>query len=80
MKKIEDDQFLDLMTVKTEIRSVCKEPYRSSHESYFFHSFIYLFSHCSMFHFLHCNRTTLRIGFLPYSAAYSQMHSVPSHV
>lgn len=27
MKKIEDDQFLDLMTVKTEIRSVCKEPY-----------------------------------------------------
>lgn len=27
MKKIEDDQFLDLMTVKTEVRSVCKEPY-----------------------------------------------------
>ncbi|XP_071724524.1 putative GTP diphosphokinase RSH1, chloroplastic [Rutidosis leptorrhynchoides] len=26
-KKIEDDQFLDLMTVKTEVRSVCKEPY-----------------------------------------------------
>ncbi|KAF3436480.1 hypothetical protein FNV43_RR23572 [Rhamnella rubrinervis] len=27
MKKIEDDQFLDLMTVKTDVRSVCKEPY-----------------------------------------------------
>ncbi|KAG2697511.1 hypothetical protein I3760_07G110000 [Carya illinoinensis] len=27
MKKIEDDQFLDLMTVKTEVRAVCKEPY-----------------------------------------------------
>ncbi|KAF5732629.1 hypothetical protein HS088_TW17G00159 [Tripterygium wilfordii] len=26
-KKIEDNQFLDLMTVKTEVRSVCKEPY-----------------------------------------------------
>ncbi|XP_010269604.1 PREDICTED: putative GTP diphosphokinase RSH1, chloroplastic isoform X2 [Nelumbo nucifera] len=26
-KKIEDDQFLDLMTVKTEVRSVCKELY-----------------------------------------------------
>ncbi|KAM7274669.1 hypothetical protein ACFE04_016535 [Oxalis oulophora] len=26
-KKIEDDQFLDLMTVKTEVQSVCKEPY-----------------------------------------------------
>ncbi|XP_044503075.1 putative GTP diphosphokinase RSH1, chloroplastic isoform X2 [Mangifera indica] len=26
-KKIEDDQFLELMTVKTEVRSVCKEPY-----------------------------------------------------
>ncbi|KAI3414368.1 GTP diphosphokinase [Psidium guajava] len=27
MKKIEDDQFLDLMTVKTEVLSACKEPY-----------------------------------------------------
>ncbi|KAK3005074.1 hypothetical protein RJ639_016380 [Escallonia herrerae] len=27
IKKIEDDQFLDLMTVSTEVRSVCKEPY-----------------------------------------------------
>ncbi|KAL2556670.1 putative GTP diphosphokinase RSH1 [Forsythia ovata] len=27
MKRIEGDQFLDLMAVKTEIRSVCKEPY-----------------------------------------------------
>ncbi|KAI5680482.1 hypothetical protein M9H77_01709 [Catharanthus roseus] len=27
MKKIESDQFLDLMTAKTEVRSVCKEPY-----------------------------------------------------
>ncbi|KAL2535275.1 putative GTP diphosphokinase RSH1 [Forsythia ovata] len=27
MKRIQDDQFLDLMTVKTEVRSVCKEPY-----------------------------------------------------
>ncbi|KAF6174546.1 hypothetical protein GIB67_017129 [Kingdonia uniflora] len=27
IKKIEDDQFLDLVTVKTEVRSVCKEPY-----------------------------------------------------
>ncbi|KAJ0113778.1 hypothetical protein Patl1_00960 [Pistacia atlantica] len=26
-KKIEDDQFLGLMTVKTEVLSVCKEPY-----------------------------------------------------
>ncbi|KDP28195.1 hypothetical protein JCGZ_13966 [Jatropha curcas] len=26
-KKIEEDQFLDLMTVKTEVRSSCKEPY-----------------------------------------------------
>lgn len=26
-KKIEEDQFLDLMTVKTEVRAVCKEPY-----------------------------------------------------
>ena len=33
MKKIEDDQFLDLMTVRTEVRAVCKEPYRSSHRS-----------------------------------------------
>nr|XP_043635587.1 putative GTP diphosphokinase RSH1, chloroplastic isoform X2 [Erigeron canadensis] len=32
IKKIEDDQFLDLMTVKTEVRSVCKEPY-SIHKS-----------------------------------------------
>ncbi|CAL5360507.1 unnamed protein product [Camellia sinensis] len=28
MKKIEDDQFLDLMTLKTEVRFACKEPYR----------------------------------------------------
>ncbi|MQM05245.1 hypothetical protein Taro_038053 [Colocasia esculenta] len=27
MKKIKEDQLLDLMTVMTEIRSVCKEPY-----------------------------------------------------
>lgn len=27
MKKIENDQFLDLMTVRTEVRAVCKEPY-----------------------------------------------------
>ncbi|XP_022757941.1 putative GTP diphosphokinase RSH1, chloroplastic isoform X2 [Durio zibethinus] len=27
MKKIENDQFLDLMTLKTEIRAECKEPY-----------------------------------------------------
>ncbi|KZV21563.1 hypothetical protein F511_11056 [Dorcoceras hygrometricum] len=26
-KRIEDDQFLDLLTVKTEVRPVCKEPY-----------------------------------------------------
>ncbi|XP_075509666.1 putative GTP diphosphokinase RSH1, chloroplastic [Primulina tabacum] len=26
-KRIEDDQFLDLMSVKTEVRPVCKEPY-----------------------------------------------------
>ncbi|KAJ9171782.1 hypothetical protein P3X46_015098 [Hevea brasiliensis] len=26
-KKIEDDQFLDLMTVNAEVRSACKEPY-----------------------------------------------------
>ncbi|KAL5795651.1 hypothetical protein ACOSQ2_000471 [Xanthoceras sorbifolium] len=26
-KKIENDQFLDLMTVKTEVRAVCKDPY-----------------------------------------------------
>ena len=41
MEKIEDDQFLNLMTVKTEVRSVCKEPYRSDHESYF-HLLVYL--------------------------------------
>ncbi|KAJ4957215.1 hypothetical protein NE237_013998 [Protea cynaroides] len=27
MKKIRDDQFLNLMTVKTDVHSVCKEPY-----------------------------------------------------
>ncbi|XVF22170.1 hypothetical protein REPUB_Repub12eG0150600 [Reevesia pubescens] len=27
MKEIENDQFLDIMTLKTEIRAVCKEPY-----------------------------------------------------
>jgi len=27
MQKIEDDQFLHLMTMKTEVHSVCKEPY-----------------------------------------------------
>ncbi|KAK7284622.1 hypothetical protein RJT34_19371 [Clitoria ternatea] len=27
MKQIQDDQFLDLLTVKTEVRAVCKEPY-----------------------------------------------------
>ncbi|KOM39438.1 hypothetical protein LR48_Vigan03g282000 [Vigna angularis] len=27
MKKIQDDQLLDLLTVKTEVRAVCKEPY-----------------------------------------------------
>ncbi|GMI69449.1 RELA/SPOT homolog 1, RELA-SPOT HOMOLOG 1, RELA/SPOT HOMOLOG 1 [Hibiscus trionum] len=27
MKRIENDQFLELMTLKTEIRAVCKEPY-----------------------------------------------------
>ncbi|XP_075099841.1 putative GTP diphosphokinase RSH1, chloroplastic isoform X2 [Nicotiana tabacum] len=27
MKKIEEDQFLDLVTVKTEIHSICTEPY-----------------------------------------------------
>ncbi|PIA44303.1 hypothetical protein AQUCO_01700125v1 [Aquilegia coerulea] len=27
VKKIEDDQFLDLVTVKTEVHSICKEPY-----------------------------------------------------
>ncbi|XP_022010469.1 putative GTP diphosphokinase RSH1, chloroplastic isoform X1 [Helianthus annuus] len=32
IKKIEEDQFLDLMTVKTEVLSVCKEPY-SIHKS-----------------------------------------------
>jgi len=33
MKKIQDDQFLDLLTVKTEVRAVCKEPYRLNHRS-----------------------------------------------
>ncbi|CAL5442985.1 unnamed protein product [Camellia sinensis] len=28
MKKIEDDQFVDLMTLKTGVRFACKEPYR----------------------------------------------------
>ncbi|KAB2052649.1 hypothetical protein ES319_A12G137200v1 [Gossypium barbadense] len=32
MKRIENDQFLDLMTLKTEIRAVCKEPYSSISE------------------------------------------------
>uniref|UniRef100_A0A2P2MT59 Putative GTP diphosphokinase RSH1ic n=1 Tax=Rhizophora mucronata TaxID=61149 RepID=A0A2P2MT59_RHIMU len=27
-KKIEEDPFLDLVTVKTDICSACKEPYR----------------------------------------------------
>ncbi|XP_019440743.1 PREDICTED: putative GTP diphosphokinase RSH1, chloroplastic isoform X2 [Lupinus angustifolius] len=27
VKKIEDDQLLDLLTIKTEVRAVCKEPY-----------------------------------------------------
>ncbi|XP_057439252.1 putative GTP diphosphokinase RSH1, chloroplastic isoform X2 [Lotus japonicus] len=27
VKKIQDDQFLELLTVKTEVRAVCKEPY-----------------------------------------------------
>lgn len=27
IRRIKDDQFLDLVTVKTEVRSVCKEPY-----------------------------------------------------
>ncbi|XP_047336861.1 putative GTP diphosphokinase RSH1, chloroplastic [Impatiens glandulifera] len=27
VKKIEEDQFLDLMTIKTEVRSECKDPY-----------------------------------------------------
>ncbi|XP_045796946.1 putative GTP diphosphokinase RSH1, chloroplastic isoform X1 [Trifolium pratense] len=27
LKKIQDDQFLDLLAVKTEVRAVCKEPY-----------------------------------------------------
>lgn len=31
MEKIKEDQLLDLMTVTTEIRSVCKEPYRLRH-------------------------------------------------
>ncbi|KAI3749681.1 hypothetical protein L2E82_20297 [Cichorium intybus] len=35
IKKIEDDQFLDLMTVKAGVRSVCKEPYRPMHEIIF---------------------------------------------
>lgn len=35
MKKIQDDQLLDLLTVKTEVRAVCKEPYRLSHKSQF---------------------------------------------
>lgn len=40
MKKIEDDEFLELMTVETEVRVVCKEPYRSDHNSYYIsHSF-----------------------------------------
>lgn len=30
--RIKEDQFLDLVTVKTEVQSVCKELYRSSHE------------------------------------------------
>ncbi len=41
MERIEDDQFLNLMTVQTEVRSVCKEPYRSNHESYF-HYLVYV--------------------------------------
>lgn len=36
MQKIEEDQFLDLMTLKTEVHSVCKEPYRSGLGPYFF--------------------------------------------
>lgn len=39
MKKLEDDQFLDLMTVKTEVRAVFKEPYRSIDESLFLQFF-----------------------------------------
>lgn len=48
MEKIEDDQFLDLMTVKTDVRAVCKEPYRSSHRPPF-DLFINLFSLLSDF-------------------------------
>ena len=43
MKKIQDDQFLDLLTVKTEVRAVCKEPYRLSPKSQCQFLFIQLF-------------------------------------
>ena len=43
MKRIQEDQFLDLMTMRTDVRSVCKEPYRYSVE----------FHICSS-HFLSC--------------------------
>lgn len=33
MKKIQDDQLLELLTVKTEVRAVCKEPYRLGHRA-----------------------------------------------
>ena len=33
MKRLEEDQFLELMTIKTEVHAVFKEPYRSGNES-----------------------------------------------
>lgn len=35
MERIEKDQFLELVTVKTEVRTVCKELYRSVYEPHF---------------------------------------------
>lgn len=34
-QRIKEDQFLDLVTVETEVHSVCKELYRLSQESLF---------------------------------------------
>lgn len=51
MKKLEEDQFLDLMTMKTEVRAVFKDPYRLINKALFqsFVSCYELMKKCCLF-------------------------------
>jgi len=76
MKKIQDDQFLDLLTVKTEVRAVCKEPYRLSPKSQCQFLFIQLFMLVDVFDIMYILHVIVFLYYISQSFSTYLMHTL----